>query len=63
MEKQGKEERSGSEMPSQGLHEQGCHGGHTYTHPTLLSPPYATPHTQDNQARAHGAGKTLKTDS
>lgn len=38
MEKQGKEERSGSEMPSQGLHEQGCHGGHTYIHPTLLSP-------------------------
>lgn len=37
MEKQGKEERSGSEMPSQGLHEQGCHGGHTYTHPTLPS--------------------------
>ena len=43
MEKQDKEERSGSDMPSQCLHEQGCHGGHTYTHPTLLSP--MPPHT------------------
>lgn len=62
MEKQGKEARSGSEMPNQGLHEQGCHGGHTYTPHAALSTP-RNPHTQDNQARAHGAGQTLKTDS